>query len=79
MKVGGGMTATLRFENRTATGIGEDADIVKLRVDREAVPQIMLWYGSHCAGDDYDVSINGQEVAKDQNGEFEPITIDASL
>jgi hypothetical protein len=53
--------------------------VITLRVDREAVPHIMAWYGAYYAGDDYDVFINGRAVIKDRNGEFEPVTIDAVL
>lgn len=33
------------------------------------VPNIMLWYGSHHAGDRYSVTYDEQVVSKDQNGE----------
>lgn len=68
---------TLAFVNRDATGEDNDeAQTVELRVDREAVPHIMEWYGAFCAGDDYDVLINGVKYETGINGEFRPLTID---
>lgn len=69
------MIVTLRFENRTAARDGEVSEIIDLRVDRTAINPIMAWYGAYYAGDDYDVFINGRQQPKDQNGEFEPVTI----
>jgi hypothetical protein len=61
---------TLKFDNRDAT-----PHVVEMRVDRAAVKDIMAWYGAYFAGDDYAVFINGHPQGKDQNGEFEPVTI----
>lgn len=69
------MIVKLRFVNRDAC-CGDEDDIIELSVDRKAVSHIMAWYGAYYAGDDYDVLINGREIGKDQNGEFEPPTID---
>ncbi len=68
---------TLRFVNRTAVDEEWWPENIKLRVEREAVPHMMAWYGAYYAGDDYDVFINGREVGKGINGEFEPVMIDA--
>lgn len=77
------MLVTLRFENRTAAECNDssanDAEAIELRVSRDAVPHIMAWYGAYYAGDDYEVFINGREVGKDRNGEFEPPTIEAGI
>lgn len=64
------MIVTLTFENRTA------GNSVSLRVSRTACPPIMDWYGAYCAGDDYDVLINGKKQALGINGELEGATID---
>jgi hypothetical protein len=60
----------LRFLNRTA----EEA--VKMTVERSATPHIMAWYGAFCAGDDYDVYIDGEKQQIGINGEFQPLTIE---
>jgi len=64
------MIVTLTFENRTA------GNSVSLRVARAACSPIMDWYGAYCAGDDYDVLINGRKQTLGINGELEEVTID---
>lgn len=71
------MLVTLRFENRDAVDDGLPAQIIEMRVSRAAVPHIMDWYGAFCAGDDYDVHINGRKQEMGINGELEPVVIDA--
>ena len=34
----------------------------------ESVHKIMAWYGAYHAGDRYTVTLNGKNVAMDQNG-----------
>lgn len=54
----------LRFNNRTAS------ERIELTVgDGDQFP-IAVWYGSHYAGDDYTIRIDGKVVKKDQNGEI---------
>lgn len=52
--------------------------VIRLKVSRLSVPHIMKWYGSHYAGDDYAVMIEGAVVEQDINGEFIPFTIEAT-
>ena len=40
----------------------------------ESVHDIMLWYGSHHAGDRYSVTADGVKLLKDQNGE--PVAVE---
>lgn len=62
---------TLSFHNRDAdpefTGIEQNTE---MKVERSAVVHITRWYGGYCAGDDYDIKINGETVEKDINGEI---------
>ena len=62
----------LRFDNPES-----DLYSVAIQVDRAACPIIMDWYGAYCAGDDYRVFINGEEIPLGVNGELEGVTIDA--
>jgi len=57
---------TLRFVNSDATPKTE-----VVFVSMESVGQVMLWYGSHHAGDRYAVYLNGQKIKHDHNGEYE--------
>lgn len=59
---------TLSFVNRSAAGYGHPNPNHELRVDRAATAPIAEWYGGYCGGDDYDVLIDGQVVAKDIDG-----------
>jgi predicted transcriptional regulator len=61
---------TLAFDNR------DNGEVISMRVERAAVRHIMDWYGAFCAGDDYDVFINGRKQAMGINGEYEPVVID---
>lgn len=56
---------TLSFVNRTSSSAS-----ASLKVDRSATIDIARWYGAFCAGDDYDVMIDGEIVEKDINGEI---------
>ena len=68
------MIVTLKFINRTAWDDGDWT--VEMQISRDAVPQIMEWYGAFCSGDDYDVLINGRRQRLGINGELEPAVID---
>ena len=48
---------------------------VAVDVSGDSVPHIMAWYGAYFAGDRYTVTLNGRNLAMDQNGE--PIADDA--
>lgn len=50
--------------------------VQRLNVSRDSVEVIMVWYGGFYAGDDYAVMIDGVEVPKDLNGEYEHDTIE---
>jgi hypothetical protein len=41
-----------------------------LEVSKEAVPNIMQWYGAFHAGDRYTVTLDGRNVSMDMNGEM---------
>lgn len=56
---------TLVFRNRDAGRAG----LSTLHVNRKSVPLIMTWYGSHHAGDNYTVRVDGVLVRMDRNGE----------
>lgn len=55
------MLVTLTFINRTA-GENGATEVVKMQISRDAVEIVMDWYGAFCAGDDYDVLVNGRKV-----------------
>ena len=55
---------TLVFINADATPKN-----TSLLVNREAVPEVMSWYGAFCAGDRYMVAADGRDVPMDMNGE----------
>jgi len=55
---------TMQFVNR------DSAEEVVFQVERSATVWIARWYGGFCAGDDYDVLIDGEVVDKDINGEI---------
>lgn len=57
--------AELKFVNSDAT-----PKTVVLSVARKSIPTVMAWYGSHFAGDRYAVFVDGEKIAKDQNGEL---------
>jgi len=50
--------------------------VVAMKVSRDAVPNIMAWYGAFFAGDRYRVTFDGQVIAKDHNGEPKATTHD---
>ena len=64
---------TLAFHNRTAAGYGSPQANQEFRIDRSAAHTVAQWYGGYCAGDDYDVLIDGEIVEKDINGEIPPL------
>lgn len=66
-------TAKIRFENRTA-GTAQE-----FSVSYEGVDLVMAWYGAYYAGDDYGVTVDGQEVPFDQNGERDHGLIDGEV
>lgn len=41
-----------------------------MTISRENVPQVMAWYGAYYARDRYRVTIDGEVVKKDKNGEL---------
>lgn len=53
----------LKFVNQTARSTH------CLSVCRHSVNMIMEWYGSHYAGDDYSVYVDGSEIPLGINGE----------
>ena len=61
----------LEFYNAEAT-----PHVTRLNVSRTSIAPIMAWYGAYYAGDDYGVLVDGVEITKDKNGEFEPVTFD---
>lgn len=44
--------------------------VATVRCDADSIPQIMAWYGAFYAGDRYAVFADGEQMAKDQNGEL---------
>ena len=56
---------TLSFVNRTSGSASSS-----MKVEPAATADITRWYGAYCAGDDYDVLIDGEIVEKDINGEI---------
>ncbi|MFZ3482027.1 hypothetical protein [Sphingomonas sp. 3-13AW] len=56
-------TVTLSFVNRTS-----GAASASMTVEAGATADIARWYGAYCAGDDYDVFVDGDVVDKDVNG-----------
>lgn len=66
-------TVVLKFDNADAGLL----NISTVECTRSSVALIAEWYGSHCAGDDYTVEIDGERVKIDQNGAIVPVTIDA--
>lgn len=64
---------TLKFVNRDAGFSGEDTQIDEMKVSRAAAHRVVQWFGGYCAGDDYDVLIDGKIVDKDLNGEIAPL------
>jgi hypothetical protein len=38
----------------------------------ESIEHVIFWYGSHHAGDRYDVYLDGQKIKHGQNGEYLP-------
>lgn len=41
---------------------------VTIHTIKECVEDIMIWYGSHFAGDRYTVTFDGRNIPMDQNG-----------
>ena len=64
---------TLKFVNRDAGFNGEDTQIDEMKVSRASAHRVVQWFGGYCAGDDYDVFIDGEIVDKDLNGEIAPL------
>ncbi len=56
-------TAKIRFENKTAQEAHE------FTIGFDGIDLVMAWYGAYWAGDEYQVTVDGQLVAADQNGE----------
>ncbi len=61
---------TLKFTNRFQVYEGGPLDVVQMKISREAVPDVMQWYGAFFAGDDYDVRLNGKKLKLGINGEY---------
>ena len=62
------MSATVR----EVLFINKDAKPKKTRllVDEASIEPIMAWYGAYFAGDKYKVTVDGNRVCMDQNGEL---------
>jgi len=58
-------TVTLSFVNRTSGSAS-----ASMTVEAGAVADIARWYGAYCAGDDYDVLVDGDAIDRDINGEI---------
>ena len=57
--------AELKFRSADAS-----PRVVTIKTRKADIPSIMLWYGSHHAGDRYTVRVDGKLVKKDHNGEL---------
>ena len=55
---------TVIFNNRTA---GEESTI---QCDKDSVEDVVEWYPSHYAGDDYTVLVEGYQQELDRNGQI---------
>jgi len=55
---------------------GGDAITHRMDISASAVNDVLAWYGTFYHGDPYTVTVNGQAVKLDQNGEREFDTID---
>lgn len=68
------MLVHLQFSNKTAQNFNS------LKVDASGVSDVLEWYGSFYAGDEYTVLLNGRPVSLDVNGcrEYETIEMEDS-
>lgn len=64
---------TLRFVNRDGAFDGTTPQTDEMQVSRAAAHRVIQWFGGYCAGDDYDVFIDGELVETNINGEIEPL------
>jgi hypothetical protein len=64
---------TLKFVNRTNYDGGDEPVVDEMKVSRASAHRVVQWFGGYCAGDDYDVVIDGEIVEKDLNGEIQPL------
>lgn len=64
---------TLRFVNRTTYDGTDGPEIDEMQVSRASAHRVVQWFGGYCAGDDYDVLVDGQIVETDMNGQIQPL------
>lgn len=69
------MTNYLKFVNQDA--VPKEAEIALH--SKDGVEEIMAWYGSYYAGDDYEVFLDGDKLDIDPNGELEPVVIEGEV
>ncbi len=58
-------TVELKFTNSDAT-----PKVVTIHCDKASCGNIAAWYGAYFAGDRYNISLNGEKLMKDRNGEL---------
>lgn len=64
---------TLKFVNRDANFDGKGPQTDEMKVSRASAHRVVQWFSGYCAGDDYDVIIDGEIVDKDMNGQIAPL------
>lgn len=64
---------TITFVNRDGFTDDGKPEIDEMRVSRASAHRVIQWYGGYCAGDDYDVLIDGDIVETDLNGQISPL------
>lgn len=64
---------TLNFVNRDGAFDGTTPEIDEMQVSRASAHRVVQWFGGYCAGDDYDVLIDGEIVETDLNGQIAPL------
>ena len=64
---------TLKFVNRDGNFTGPEPQVDEMKVSRASAHRVVQWFGGYCAGDDYDVIIDGETVEQDLNGEIAPL------
>lgn len=69
------MTNYLKFVNQDA--VPKETEIALH--SKDGAEEIMTWYGSHYAGDDYEVFLDGDKLDIDQNGELRPLVIEGAV
>jgi len=64
---------TLKFVNRDAGFDSGVLQVDEMQVSRASAHRVVQWFGGYCAGDDYDVIIDGETVETDINGQIAPL------